>query len=42
MGVVVPAQPVVTKRQRGDDEFERDNKNSDAVGDPAGRICVSS
>jgi hypothetical protein len=42
MGVVVPAQPVVTKRQRCDDDFERDNKNGDAVGNPAGRIGVSS
>ena len=42
MGVVVPAQPVVTKRQGGDEEFEPDNKNSDAVGNPADRICVSS
>jgi hypothetical protein len=32
----------MTKRQRGDDDFEPDNKNSDAVGSPAGRICVSS
>ncbi len=42
MGVVVPAQPVVAKRQRSDDDFEGDNKNSDAVGNPAGRIWVSS
>jgi hypothetical protein len=32
----------VTKCQRGDDDFEADNKNSDAVGNPAGRIWVSS
>jgi hypothetical protein len=32
----------VAKRQRGDDDFKRDNKNSDAVGSPAGRIRVGS
>jgi hypothetical protein len=42
MGVVIPPEPVVAKRQRGDDDFEGDNKNSDAVGNPADRIWVSS
>jgi hypothetical protein len=42
MGVVIPPEPVVAKRQCDDDEFEGDNKNSDAVGNPAGRIWISS
>jgi len=42
MGVVIPAEPVVAKRQRSNDDFEGDNKNSDAVGNAAGRIRVSS
>jgi hypothetical protein len=32
----------VAKRQCSDDNFKRDNKNGDAVGNPAGRIWFSS